>query len=98
MNGHEESSKITIHRAAHVSGSPQLSSVILIASDSAYTESSAVRRYARALVHLGRGSHYCGTFRVECAMLATRLSSGIDTDSLGGCQLPSADVRSRFIG
>src|SRR5215831_11913166 len=50
--------------AAHVSGSPQLSSVILIASDSAYTESSASWRYTRALVHLDRGSHDCGLFRV----------------------------------
>jgi len=38
----------------HMSGSPQLSSVILIAGDSVYTESTAVLEIC-GLVHLGRG-------------------------------------------
>lgn len=78
----------------HPSGPGQLFTVILIAGDSVYTESSVVlERYARGLVHLGRGSHYCGLFRVHFVILATAYSPGIGTDGLGGLTHVSRDLR-----
>jgi predicted DCC family thiol-disulfide oxidoreductase YuxK len=85
----------------HVSGSRQLSSVILIAGDSVYTESSAVLEIcsrlnppwswiavARIIPRRLRDTCY-GFF----ARHRYRWFGRTDT-----CQVPSADVRSRFIG
>ncbi len=87
--------------AAHVSGSPQLSSVILIASDSAYTESSAV---LEVCARLGPPWSWLALLRIiprrmrdACYRFVVRHRYRWfgRTDS---CQMPSADVRSRFIG
>jgi len=87
--------------ADHINGSQQLSSVILIAGDSVYTESTAVLEVcarldppwswiasARVIPRRLRDSCYRFVVRHRYQWFGR-------TDI---CQVPSADVRSRFIG
>jgi predicted DCC family thiol-disulfide oxidoreductase YuxK len=85
----------------HVIGSPQLSSVILVAGDSVYTESAAILEiYARlgppwsllALLRIipHRLRDACYRFVVR-----HRYQWFGRTDT---CQIPSAEARARFIG
>jgi predicted DCC family thiol-disulfide oxidoreductase YuxK len=85
----------------HISGSRQLSSVILIAGDSVYTESAAVLEIC---ARLGPPWSWIALVRVIPRGLRDTCYRFIvrhryqwfgRTDT---CQVPSADVRSRFIG
>lgn len=87
--------------AAHVSGSPQLSSVILITGDSAYTKSTAVLEIC---ARLGSPWSWLALLRIiphplrdACYrfFVGHRYQWFGQTDT---CQVPSPDIRSRFIG
>ena len=86
---------------AHLSGSPQLSTVILIADDSAYTESTAV---LEIFARLGPPWSWLALLRIiprrmrdSCYSLVVRHRYQWfgKTDS---CQAPSPEVSSRFLG
>lgn len=86
---------------AHVGGSPQLSSVILIAGKSAYTESAAILEIC---ARLGRPWSWLALLLIIPRRLCDACYRYVvrhryqwfgRTDT---CQLPSEDVRSRFIG
>ena len=85
----------------HTKGSWRLSSVILIAGDSVYTESTAILEIC---ARLGRPWSWFALLRVIPPRLRDACYGFVvrhryqwfgRTDT---CQVPSADVRSRFIG
>jgi predicted DCC family thiol-disulfide oxidoreductase YuxK len=85
----------------HVIGSPQLSSVILVAGDSVYTESTAVLEIC---ARLGSPWSSLGILRIIPRRLRDACYRFVvrhryqwfgRTDT---CQIPSAEARARFIG
>jgi predicted DCC family thiol-disulfide oxidoreductase YuxK len=86
---------------AHLSGSPQLSSVILIVGDSAYTESTAVLEIC---ARLGPSWSWLALLRIIPHRLRDTCYRFVVSHRYqwfgrtNTCQVPSADMRSRFIG
>jgi len=93
--------KALIGDPATASGTPLLSSVILIVGESVYTESTAVMEICR---HLGRPWSWLAVLEIiprrlrdACYRFVVRHRYQWFGRS-GACQVPSMEIRARFIG